>query len=390
MRILFFTNEYAHPQLPAAGGVGTFFKTVAKDLASNGHQIFIYGFSKKNYFIEEQNIQITYFKQYSKKFPLAELFRSLSSKTGNEKAEKFWLMKERKYLAKKLKNFSKKNDIDIIQTFTFNGFSAYWDNSIPLVLRFHGSRGFWVKYLNHHGSDLKIEMEKKALQATPFTVANSNFSADFIEDFYNVKVKKIIRNGIDTNLFKPDRSAEIIPQSIFYFGTLSDAKGVDRLAAIFNKIIEEFPNATLHIIGKNKSYFQKLVANNFSEKAAKNIQYYGHVSLENLPKKVSQAALVIVPSKGETFGFTIVEAMALEKVTLVSTIPVAQEIIIQQKNGIIADTNDDFVKQISEVFKNPENYKAMEKAARQHVLENFSQERMVNETFAYYQEILNR
>ena len=179
-----------------------------------------------------------------------------------------------------------------------------------------------------------------------------------------------------------------IPKSIFYFGTLSDAKGVDRLAKIFNKVHEKFSEASLHIIGKNENYFNNLKTEVIAKNAKSNVNYYGHISLLDLPKHIAKAALVIVPSKGETFGFTIVEAMALQKVTIVSNIPVAKEIITHQEDGYIANTDKDFINHISEVFQNPEAFSQMEKKAREKVIKNFSQELMVNNSFKYYEEIL--
>jgi len=389
MKILFFTNEYSHPELPANGGVGTFFKTISKELVDKGHQVYIYGFSKKKYDLNDGNIKIKFFKQYSKTKPLSELMRSLSSSLNQPSVTEYWLKKERLFLMKKLKSYALKNDIDIIQSFTFNGFTAYWDNSIPLVTRFHGSRGFWHYYLGKKNETLKIKMEKKALLATPYSVANSSFSKKFIKNYYDVDVDAVIPNGIDTNHFSP-KNVVTIPKSLFYIGTLSEAKGVKDLAKIFNAIIKEEPNATLHLIGRGEKYWEYLKAEVFSEQALKNTTYHSHIPFSKIPIKLSEASVIAVPSKGETFGFTIIEAMALEKVTIVSNIPVAKEIINHGKDGFIAKNNDDFKNLVLEVFKNPQDYKTLEKQARQKVLSLYTKEKMTADTLSYYNEILSK
>ncbi|MBU2920901.1 glycosyltransferase family 4 protein [Winogradskyella psychrotolerans] len=389
MKILFFTNEYSHPELPANGGVGTFFKTISKELVDKGHQVHIYGFSKKKYDLNDGNIKIKFFKQYSKTKPLSELMRSLSSSLNQPSVTEYWLKKERLFLMKKLKSYALKNNIDIIQSFTFNGFTAYWDNSIPLVTRFHGSRGFWHYYLGKKNETLKIKMEKKALLATPYSVANSSFSKKFIKNYYDVDVDAVIPNGIDTNHFSP-KNVVNIPKSLFYIGTLSEAKGVKDLAKIFNAIIKEEPNATLHLIGRGEKYWEYLKAEVFSEQALKNTTYHSHITFSKIPIKLSEASIIAVPSKGETFGFTIIEAMALEKVTIVSNIPVAKEIINHGKDGFIAKNNDDFKNLVLEVFKNPQDYKTLEKQARQKVLSLYTKEKMTADTLSYYNEILSK
>ncbi|GAB5565099.1 MAG: glycosyltransferase family 4 protein [Winogradskyella sp.] len=388
MRILFFTNEYSHPELPPHGGVGTFFKTVAERLTAQGHEVFIYGFSKRKYEIIDDEIKIKFFKQYFKANPIAELFRSLSSRLGYPSITEYWLKKERQHLTKQLKKYALKNNIDIIQSFTFNGFTAFWDNSIPLVTRYHGSRGFWHYYLNKPYEELKIKMEKKALLVTPFTVANSYFSKDFIKDYYDIEVAKVIPNGIDVNHFSPKKDVEEIPKSIFYVGTISEAKGVNNLISAFNEIIKKHPDATLHLIGRGEKYFNQLKSKLFTEAALVNTTYYKHISLKELPRKLSEASLIAVPSKGETFGFTIVEAMALEKITVVSDIPVAHEIIEDTKDGFIAKDTKHFEELICKVFDHPEAFSTMRKVAREKVLANYTLELMTKATLNYYKEIL--
>jgi len=388
MKILFFTNEYSHPKLPPNGGVGTFFKTISKELQIRGHDVYIYGFSKKNYLIDDNGIDVRFFKQYSKSNPISELLRSISSRLGYETITKYWLKQERMFLAKKLKNYAISKDIDIIQSFTFNGFTAYWDNSIPLVTRYHGSRGFWHFYLDKPNDTLKIAMEKRALEITPYTVANSHFSSNFIRDYYKVNVDTVIPNGINTDVFKLHRNVKVIPKSIFYIGTISKAKGVDDLAEIFNIVIGKHSDATLHLIGRGESYFKHLEQDVLSNQARTATTYYSHVPFDSIPEALSQASIIAVPSKGETFGFTIVEAMALEKVTIVSNIPVAKEIINHKEDGFIAEDKDTFSKYISDVFNHPEAYDGLRKKARQKVLDNFTQELMTKRSIEYYEKIL--
>jgi len=229
MKIVFFTNEYSHSKLPASGGVGSFLKTMAEAFTKQGHEIHVFGFYKKPTAFHDNGITFKFFKKYSKQFPFSEFLRSISGKLNIKNAELHFLKKERQYLAKQLKIYSAENNIDIIESFVFNGFTAYWDNSIPLVIRFHGSRGFWHYYLGAKKEEHKIYMEQLALQNTPYTVAVSEFSAQAVKEIYNVNIDTVIHNGIDSNLFSPNPKVNEIEQSVFYFGTISKAKGVDIL-----------------------------------------------------------------------------------------------------------------------------------------------------------------
>ena len=346
------------------------------------------GFQEKKIQFSDHNIHFYFIKKYSKGHFLTELIRSIGAKLKNDPLQLFFLKKERKYLANKLKIYVTKNKIDVIESFVFSGYTAYWDNSVPLVLRFHGSRAFWHYYLSQKKESLKIFMEQKALENASKIVAISEFSAEAIQKMYSIDSDKVIYNGIDTNIFSPDPSIETIDQSIFYFGTLSDAKGVHTLAEIFNEVVKLYPKASLHIIGKGNAYWNYLCESVFSEDAQKQATYYGTKQLYELPKSLSKANLICLPTKGETFGLAFVEAMALEKLVIANNIPVTKEIIDHQKNGFIANNASDFLKYISYAFDNPEEMHKIAINARKHITTNFSQEKMVKETLNLYNALI--
>jgi len=224
MRILFFTNEYSHSKLPASGGVGSFLKIMSEEFTKRGHKVHVYGFSKRAIEFKDEGITFKFFKKYAKQFPIQELIRSFGSKLNIQNVDIKFLKNERLYYTKKIKTYCRKNNIDIIESFVFNGFTAYWDNSTPLVLRFHGSRGFWHYYLGAKKDVHKIAMEQKALESTQHLVAVSKFSAEAVKNIYDIEIDKVIYNGIDSSLFAPDSAIKTIKKSIFYFGTLSKQK----------------------------------------------------------------------------------------------------------------------------------------------------------------------
>ena len=388
MKILFFTNEYSHKKLPDCGGVGTFLKVLAEALVKKGHHVYIFGFSRKKIQFSDRNIHFYFIKKYSKRHFLTELIRSVGAKLNSNLLQLFFLKKERKYLAKTLKKHAFKNKIDVIESFVFSGYTAYYDNSIPLVLRFHGSRAFWHYYLGQKKETLKILMEQKALENASKIVAVSEFSAEAIQEMYSIDTHKVIYNGIDTNVFSPDSSVETIDQSIFYFGTLSDAKGVHTLAKIFNEVVKLHPKASLHIIGKGKAYWNNLYENILSPDAREQTVYYGAKQLNELPKLLRKANLICFPTKGENFPFSFLEAMALEKLVIASNIPVTKEIIEHRKTGFIANNESDFLNYIFYAFDNQEEGRKIAVNARKHSVANFSQEKMVKETLNLYNELI--
>lgn len=388
MKITFFTNEYSHPKLPTIGGLGSFLKTIAHEMDYRNHEVHIVGFHKKKMHFKDGTINVFFFKSYFKKFVVMELIRSLSVSLKMKAFHKMLLNKERKYLASELKRYVKKHTIDIVESHVFNGYSAFWDNSIPLVLRFHGSYCFWYEFLGKKEEPNKIELEKKALLATPYVIAVSKFSAAAINKMYAINLApKIIYNGIDTTLFSPKERNEI-PKSIFYVGALSDAKGLDVLCAVFNDVIKQHPDATLHIIGKGQQYFKNNITKTLSNPAFIATVYYGEKQIYEIPEILNSASICILPSVNETFGLVYLEGMAMKKVVIAADNLVVSEIITSGKNGLIATFHQEYVDYVTELFSNPELKHQIAENARETVLNNFTKEIMTEKSIAYYEEIL--
>ncbi|WP_138433788.1 glycosyltransferase family 4 protein [Winogradskyella algicola] len=390
MRILFFTNEYSHPNLPNSGGVGSFLKIMSESLSQQGHEIFVYGFSKKPLEFEDKGIHFKFIKKYSKQFRFNELKRSITSKLGYKKADLNFLIKERKYYAKKLKTHCIKNNIDIIESFVFNGYTAFWDNSTPLVLRFHGSRGFWHYYLGAKKDEFKIKMEQIALKKAKHLIAVSKFSADAVKKIYNIKIHNIIYNGIDSSFFYPDnREHKIKKQSLYYFGTISKAKGVDILCEVFNTISKKFPNASLNLIGRGQGYWEYLSSEVLTSTALKKTTYHGPKNQNQLTNLLQEANICVFPSLNENFSLAIEEAMSLEKIVIASNIPAFKEIIIDGENGLIANNKKDYITLISNIFESPESYNSIARKARKDILQYYSKEKMIEQTLILYNSILS-
>ncbi len=388
MNIVFLTNEYASADLPG-GGVGTFIKIIAAEISGKGHQVHVLGFSKKDLAFRDGDVQVVFRKSYFKRYPLLEIVRSVAHSLHWHAGMRFLRMREMKYVACVLKKFIAKHNIEIIESHAYNGFAACWDNSTPLVIRFHGSAGFDWKFRRRKKKPLRMYFEKKALLHTPYVIAVSEFSGRSIGEIYNIRLHpKIIYNGIDTAVFSKKADAAVIPESLFYFGTLSQAKGLPELCEVFNRIVPLFPNASLHLLGRGHEFFETTIAKLLSPEALARTTYYGEKELTEIPEIIQKAAVCVVPSLNETFGLVYVEAMAMEKIVVAANNDVVGEIITDKKNGFIANGTEDYVAIISKIFTQPSAYSDIAENGRKTVLEKFTKEVMTDKTVAYYRQML--
>lgn len=390
MNILFLTKEYNHKKLPHSGGIGTFIKTLAAELTQRGHKVYVFGSAKKNITFDDNGVLVHFEKSFYRKKRFYELAKSLTKKINIlHYQHQNVLDQERKYIAKRLKKFivANKLQIDIIEAHDYDGLFKFLA-PMPFVVRCHGSAAFLNKHFDHPIDQFKIRGEHSAFEKAEHIVAVSSFAKTANEKLFGkIGIRKIY-NSIDPAQFIPDDSA-VIKDSIFYFGTLSEKKGVKCLCNIFNEIYKKRPQTSLHIIGRNDSYWNYLKNEVLSPEARDSVTYYGAKPFPEIIDYLKKAELFIFPTKGETLGLVFIEAMALEKPIIISDIQVSEEIIEHGEDGYIAKNNEDFIILALQLLEDKELGKSIGKNARKKVLEKFTLDRMTDETLAYYQEVID-
>lgn len=131
----------------------------------------------------------------------------------------------------------------------------------------------------------------------------------------------IIPNGIDTKTDEPpDSWAQDLGRSILFVGRPEPRKGFDLMLRIFRHIQEKIP--AIHLICVPAE-----------GQSSGTMHFLGHVSEKKLAGLRRAATITCVPSKGgESFGMTVLEAMASGSPTIVSDLPsyrqVAQDTVL--------------------------------------------------------------
>lgn len=152
----------------------------------------------------------------------------------------------------------------------------------------------------------------------------SDFSKEVSNDFLNIPESKVstVHHGIDTSLFEnpslptDDQLKNLVDDCDPYLltvSTVTEHKNYEVLLRAYARLPEEIQdNFPLLIAGRTPSeeyyeYLQDIVKRKGIED---HIVFLGGVEYENVPYLYSGAAAYVLPSKLETFGHTLVEAMA--------------------------------------------------------------------------------
>ncbi|MEZ4795949.1 MAG: glycosyltransferase family 4 protein [Flavobacteriaceae bacterium] len=377
MHIAFLTPEYPHPILKRSGGLGTSIKNLAKGLIGQGVRVTVFVIGQaKDETINDDGICIKIF--------------------AKEKHIAFNWYLERKRIQNKIQKFIDVEGIQLIEAPDWTGLSAFMNFSVPLIIRLNGSDGYFC-HLDGRKQKLKnYIIEKAALNGADAIVSVSTFTGELTKKLFGLKKDiKTIHNSIDVEAFQP-LNVDINANQLLYFGTIIRKKGVLELAKAFNLIVEQKPNISLLLIGKDViDIFEKvstitLFFNSLSLQAKRRVTHLNEIPYHEIKTYIAKANVVVLPSFAEAFPMTWLETLAIEKALVSSNIGWANELMIDGKTGYTIDptNHEEFASKLLELLCSEAKCMAFGKEGRKHVSQNFSVNVITQQNIEFYKEAI--
>ena len=186
-----------------------------------------------------------------------------------------------------------------------------------------------------------------------------------------------VYNGIDTTLFDHDGAAE---DYLLFVGRIVPDKGVKEAVQLALKT-----NSRLLIIGQTLAtdqwYFDEHIKPFLSDK----ILYLGFIDHRQLVRYYQKArALVMAIQWEEPFGLSMIEAMACGTPVIAMRRGSVPEIIVDGKTGYISDSLSGMVASVKKLDK------ISREDCREHVLEHFSVEKMIDHYESTFENIMRQ
>lgn len=376
MKIAFLTSEFPHSKTGSSGGIGSSIANLAKGLVELGHEVLVlvYGQNADEAF-EDQGIRFFRIKNVK--------FKGLS----------WWLT--RKKIQRLINTLCDENAIEILEAPDWCGITSFINAKCPIVVKLHGSDTYFCHLENRRVKKINFLHEKRALCKADALLSVSQYTANVTNELFGLKREfQVIPNAVDTNQFKtedPSSSNEIL-----YFGTLIRKKGLLELPGIFNLIADKNPDAKLVLIGKDSgdvttgsSSTWELMKPMFSAHAIKRVNYVGSVPYGQMQRKITQAAVCVFPTFAEALPVSWIEAMAMQKAVVASSIGWAGELITDGVDGFMVHPTDhaSFSKRILALLENTELRQATGESARNKVLLRFDIGIVAAQHVAFYAEV---
>jgi glycosyltransferase involved in cell wall biosynthesis len=169
-----------------------------------------------------------------------------------------------------------------------------------------------------------IENSNKA----DYLITPSNLSKKRIE---NMGVKKpifVLPHGIDPETFKYTERTKTDVFKFLYVGECSDRKGIFHLLKAFTDLFQNDPNVELHIKSNTDMLFYNSDKVQDIIKDYKNIFWHiGNSGHDEVIKLYKECHAYVYPSRGDSFGMTLLEAMACGLPIITTTLPGALDIV---------------------------------------------------------------
>jgi glycosyltransferase involved in cell wall biosynthesis len=204
---------------------------------------------------------------------------------------------------------------------------------------------------------------------------------------------RVIPYGIEVSAFDPARHSKDenrrqfdLPEDRFLVGLvgrIEEAKGQDIAIEAFQKA--NLPNAMLVICGaaQTKDYLDHLRERAAALKVEKSVRFLPFTT--EIPALMNAFDLSLLPSRGETFGLVVIEAMAAGVPVIGTDAEGVPEIIRQEENGMLVPPGDigALASAMRRLTEDGGLRERLGKQARQDTIERYDYARQTEKFFEY-------
>ncbi|MEX2154143.1 MAG: glycosyltransferase family 4 protein [Gemmatimonadaceae bacterium] len=203
---------------------------------------------------------------------------------------------------------------------------------VPVVGTFHTYFDWSVGYaLFRRAFQRRIDKLSAAIAVSPSTIVAlaRYFDADW----------KIIPNGVDTELFRPDvpRPVALRPDIpvILFLGRFDPRNGLSSLIDAFKRVRGRSRRAQLVIVGDGplRDYYRRRAG------ADPDIQFVGAV-LDGRPAYYAHSAIYACPTTKASFGITLLESMACQTPIVCSDILGFRDVVRHGREALMVPRDD--------------------------------------------------
>ncbi len=384
MRIGFYTPSY--PGLTGEGGIGSYTRSLAHNLASLGHEALV---------LAPGNFPAT--SDGSVRIHSTRTDHLLGIDRLVPGAGACWRV------AKAMCRLVREQGLDIVEFPNWEGYGLLFRKltHTPIVVRLHTSSKEaqsidrtpvtrWHKW--------NVLRERWVARKADALVTHSIAHRRLMVDELGVATEciQLIPHGIETfpDWRRPAR--EPGPPTVVYLGRLEHRKGTVELLQSIPQVLRAVPDARFILIGADRPhcpggrFHAQYLEQEFPSEVRRHVTLAGRLPQPEVDRWLQTADVFVAPSRYESFGLIFIEAMRWGTPVIGTTAGGIPEIVDNGKTGLLVspEAPDQLAGAIIQLLANSEHRTALGTAGRQKVESEFSAERMTRRMVEVYEEVI--
>jgi glycosyltransferase involved in cell wall biosynthesis len=367
-------------EAPTISGVGVHAKDLAEHLLKNGCEVHVFCKSSADFPYKDRGVTV---------HPVKEIAIPIDDQVSRKRLLYDFFESE------VIKEFIRENTrhrFDIVHThgsLTKAAFTIKKIFGIRWVHTFHAIEKMRAEKLSEeekHFEDL-VSWIESTTNYCDGAIFVSKTLMDEVTGHYTLKSKRVIPNGVDFKLF---HATPIKNKNVLFIGRFSEEKGVEYLPEIVSEVMS-VEGATFTALCPYNTLGQKLAEIRKALQIQQNL-YKGRIKIiekeqmhERIVKLYSDCQIYIQPSKYESFGLCVLEAMASARPVIAFNVGGIPEVL--GDTGLLVNSKEELLSGIRELLMDDARCTFIGNRANERAKE-FSWDLVAEKTIEYYHEVM--
>lgn len=283
---------------------------------------------------------------------------------------------------------------DIIHSQNQNMYSyAALETGYPTVITVHGILHKEVRFrkgVNNFVRRLPVTyIERICLKRATDMISISPYIRETFNDLTKARIYSI-ENPISDKYFQTGNSE--MQDRLLFVGPIIKLKDILSLLQVVYILKREISGIELRIAGgvRELYYFEILKKFISKHKIENNVIFLGHITEDQILEEYEKCCLLVLPSSQETAPMVIQQAMAAGKAVIATRVGGIPYLVGDNKTGFLVNYKDtkDLTEKIKLLLRNKELRRQFGKNAKQEAVKRFRAEKIAQETYEVYKQIL--
>ena len=199
---------------------------------------------------------------------------------------------------------------------------------------------------------------------------------------------KVVPPGVESSWFDVERKLSTDSRLLFW-GRLEEEKGLPELFIALKEVTKKIKRVKLTLVGEGNQLkeYKNLVA---TLGLTGQVEFKGWLDAREIQNLTTQSYLGLFPSRVESFGLSVIEAMAAGLPVIAASGGAVPENIKDGVTGALVPVNDSdaLAKAIISALENPQHIETLAKVAKKVVRERFSWDKTADSMIDLYTSVL--